>query len=144
MRFFTPQERFTMLFLVLLFVLGTSLYLYKLNHPSFAPAYTINYFDQKMSAARQPTEPTDYNLPLPTKSTVEGFKRKPRPSQPVNINTAGEAKLMTLPGVGPVYAKRIIAFREEKGPFQSVEEIKRIKGIGEKTFLKMKPHISVK
>ena len=143
MRLLTPQERFIILFLVFLLVLGTSLYLYKLNHPSFAPAYTIKDFDKKINPAEQSSETVNYNLLLPTEQSPYTFKKKPLPLKRVNINTASESELMTLPGVGPVYVKRIIAYREKNGPFKSVEEIKRIKGIGEKTFLKMKRYLTI-
>lgn len=56
------------------------------------------------------------------------------PTQPglVNINTATLEQLQTLPGIGPTYAQRIIDYREEHGPFQSVGELMNIAGIGEK------------
>lgn len=50
----------------------------------------------------------------------------------VNINTATSEQLQTLPGIGPVLAKRIIAYRREHGPFGSVAELINVSGIGEK------------
>lgn len=61
----------------------------------------------------------------------------------ININTASEAQLDTLPGIGPSRAKDIISYREEKGGFNSIEDIKNIKGIGEASFEKLKDKISV-
>lgn len=61
----------------------------------------------------------------------------------VNINTADEAGLMTIPGIGESRAKAIIAYREENGKFQSVEEIMKIDGIKEKMFEKIKDSITV-
>ena len=49
----------------------------------------------------------------------------------VNINTASAADLETLPGIGPVLAARIVAYREENGPFRAPEELSRVKGIGD-------------
>ena len=54
------------------------------------------------------------------------------PGFPVNINTADADDLMTLPGIGEVYASRIIAWRETNGPFRAVEELMNVEGIGEK------------
>lgn len=61
----------------------------------------------------------------------------------VNINTATVAELDKLPGIGPVYAQRIIEYRKSHGGFKSLTEIKNIKGIGEKTYLKFKDLISL-
>ena len=61
----------------------------------------------------------------------------------VNINTADESTLMTLSGIGPSKAKAIIAYREEKGLFKSIEEIKDVTGIGDSTFENLKDFISV-
>ncbi|MER2000699.1 MAG: helix-hairpin-helix domain-containing protein [Lysinibacillus sp.] len=62
----------------------------------------------------------------------------------VNLNTATESELMTLSGVGPSKAAAIIAYREENGPFQTIEDLKKVSGIGEKTFERLQPYIAVK
>ena len=49
----------------------------------------------------------------------------------VNINTATEEELDTLPGIGEELARRIVAYREENGPFATTEELINVKGIGE-------------
>jgi len=61
----------------------------------------------------------------------------------VNINTANEKELDGLPGVGPSTAKAIIKYREQKGLFGSIEEIKNVSGIGESKFNQMKDSITV-
>ncbi|MGI6066298.1 MAG: helix-hairpin-helix domain-containing protein [Bacillota bacterium] len=63
--------------------------------------------------------------------------------QMVNINTAGEAELETLPGIGPAKAKAIIKYREESGFFSSIEEIEEVPGIGPATFNNIKDSITV-
>ncbi len=61
----------------------------------------------------------------------------------ININTADENELQKIRGVGPAIAQRIIDFREQNGNFKSIDEIKKVRGIGEKTFEKMKDSITV-
>lgn len=62
----------------------------------------------------------------------------------VNLNTAGEEELTSLPGIGASKAKSIIAYREEHGGFQKVDEIKNIEGIKDGVFQKIKDLITVK
>ncbi len=66
-----------------------------------------------------------------------------RASTPVDINTAGEEELRSLPGIGPVLARRIIADREANGPFRKPEEITRVFGIGDARYRAIKDLITV-
>ncbi len=59
------------------------------------------------------------------------------------MNTASAEELDTLPGIGPAMAQRIIEFRETEGAFTSIEDIKKVKGIGEAKFEKMKDKICI-
>jgi len=61
----------------------------------------------------------------------------------VNINSASDTELQVLPGVGPSKAAAIIEYRETNGRFRSIEDLMEISGIGEKTFEKLKEHITV-
>lgn len=61
----------------------------------------------------------------------------------VNLNTATAAELESLPGVGPVTAASIVAWREEHGSFTAVSELQEVSGIGPKTFAKLEPLVSV-
>lgn len=61
----------------------------------------------------------------------------------VNLNSATQAQLESLPGVGAATAKRIIEYRQKNGGFKKIEELMNVKGIGEKAFLKLKAHITV-
>ncbi|WKA60068.1 helix-hairpin-helix domain-containing protein [Planococcus shenhongbingii] len=61
----------------------------------------------------------------------------------VNLNTAADVDLMTLPGIGPSKAAAIIAYRTETGNFQKVEDLTNVTGIGDKTFEKLKDSITV-
>ena len=61
----------------------------------------------------------------------------------INLNTATAAQLEGLPGIGPRTAQLIVQHREKNGNFKKVEELMNIKGIGEKSFLKIKPMVTV-
>lgn len=60
----------------------------------------------------------------------------------VNLNTANEKELINVPGIGPTKVKEIIKYREEKGQFKNVEDLKQVRGIGGKTFEKLKDYFT--
>jgi len=62
---------------------------------------------------------------------------------PVNINSASGTELQNLPRIGPAMAERIISYRETHGPFQKKEDLMKVKGIGKKTFEKLKDLITL-
>ena len=68
---------------------------------------------------------------------------KAAPSGPVNLNTATAAQLEALPGIGARTAALIVEYRQKNGGFKKIEELMNVKGIGEKSFLKLKPLITV-
>jgi competence protein ComEA len=61
----------------------------------------------------------------------------------VNINTADETQLTALKGIGPTNAKAITQYRQEHGPFKTVDDLKKVSGIGDKTLAALKPFITV-
>ena len=64
-------------------------------------------------------------------------------SAPINLNTATAAQLDALPGVGKATAERIVEYRQKNGGFKKTEDLMNVKGIGEKSFLKLKPLVTV-
>lgn len=61
----------------------------------------------------------------------------------ININTASAQELEALPGIGPALAQSIVSYRNEHGPFQAVEDLKNVPGIGEARFERLKGLITV-
>lgn len=61
----------------------------------------------------------------------------------INLNRADESELQNLPGIGPSKATAIISYRNENGPFQTIDDLKKISGIGDKVFEKLKDSIIV-
>ena len=86
-------------------------------------------------------------LSVPSTALAQGdakpAKAQDSASAPVNLNTATLDQLQKLPGVGPATAKRILEYRQKNGSFKKVEELMNVRGIGEKTFLRMKPQLTV-
>ncbi|WP_443032356.1 helix-hairpin-helix domain-containing protein [Streptomyces sp. CA-278952] len=63
----------------------------------------------------------------------------PGPSAPLSLNTATAEQLETLPGVGPVLAQHMIDYRTENNGFRSVDELRQVKGIGDRRFAELQP-----
>jgi competence protein ComEA len=64
-------------------------------------------------------------------------------ARPIDINTADSATLESVPGIGKSLSQRIVAFREKNGPFQSVDDLLKVQGVGEKSIQKLRPYLTV-
>lgn len=67
----------------------------------------------------------------------------PAASAMVNLNTASLAQLETLPGVGRTIAERIVEYRERNGGFKRAEDLMNVRGVGEQSFLRLRPLVTV-
>ena len=77
------------------------------------------------------------------KQTTNGKSSKKSSGGLVNINTADKAELDSLPGVGPSTAEAILEYRNQVGNFQTTEEVKKVRGIGEAKYKKMADRITI-
>jgi len=68
---------------------------------------------------------------------------KPAVTGVVNINSASVTDLEVLPGIGAKTAALIVEYRQKNGPFKKIEELMNVRGVGEKSFLKLKEQITV-
>ncbi len=123
MTLLTPEERRIVLFLIASVLIGTGIRVYKWSNPSFAP-------ELKEQSQRQES-------PLSLPDEEEALMRK------VDLNKASQRELESLPGIGPAYAERILAYRREKGPFRRKEDLMKVKGIGKGRYRDLEPHITV-
>jgi competence protein ComEA len=81
--------------------------------------------------------------PAPTDATGAAPDDGAAGAGPVNVNTATQAQLEELPGIGPVLAEAIIDERERRGGFRSVNELRDVRGIGEKRFEDLRSSVTV-
>ncbi|AMV24532.1 ComE operon protein 1 [Gemmata sp. SH-PL17] len=97
--------------------------------------------------AEAPTSPappvTRATTPIPAPRSASTSAKKIQPGEaPINVNTAQHEELQRLPSIGPVIAQAIIAHRTQS-PFQTVNDLDKVKGIGPKTLDKLRPFVVV-
>lgn len=113
----------------------------------------------RVNLARLVTDGEQIPVPLPGETLTPATDPASGPAQPpagggagstagaatavVNINTATAAELDTLPGIGPVLAERIVAWRTENGPFLTVDDLGEVSGIGDKVLADVRPLVAV-
>lgn len=134
--------------LVVLILVGGLVLIYKLNHKDQAAAQTsgsdlktaqdrIDQLEKEVSdlkAAQTTTSQPQIQTTSSQTTTAPDASGKvagvATTSGLVNINTANVSELDSLPGIGPVYAQRIIDYRTANGPFNSIDQLDNVKGIG--------------
>lgn len=91
-----------------------------------------------LAAAQEAPKPqAAASAAAPTKKAASTHKATAQ--SPVNINTATAEELQTLPGIGPAVSRRILDYRQKNGSFKKAEDLMNVRGIGERSFLKLKP-----
>ncbi len=122
---------------------------------TFLVGLTIRFYKSSDRSQKNQSQQFDYSIPdsiflersrEPQHQGVGSSTEKPpgKKKPVVNINTATKKDLMKLPGIGEAYAERIISYREDFGPFTSVEQLERVKGIGKTRVERLRPYLTVK
>lgn len=113
-----------------------------------APPDTAPEPNSPAPTAPSPVSPTPPN-PTPAPSSPPTPSTAPKPNdkpasiaRKINVNTATQAELESLPDIGPALARRIIEFRTRKGPFRRVDELDNVSGIGPRTLERLRPLVT--
>jgi competence ComEA-like helix-hairpin-helix protein len=156
---FTPTESKVVLFLILTFVAGGAVRLSRVYFPQdLSSRFDYSQADQEfaqrskridsLEAALASGERRKSQSLAPAGSTKRPLSEEdgkvPKGIPPgtfIDLNSATKEDLMKLPGIGEAMAERILLYREEKGSFKDVEELKEIRGIGEKKFAQIRPFV---
>lgn len=124
----------------------------QLRRPAHSARTDDNYDSQSKSeeeptasvalVAPDATDPTDMPTRPGARSLAVGIKKLVAGDEPLDVNRATLTELQRLPGVGPSLAARIVERREVK-PFDSVDDLRKVKGIGPKILQGMRPVVTV-
>ena len=143
---FTPSERRVIIIIVFVLIGSAAVQFFK---KSFYELRPINYYPADSVFARRTHQAQRNNKIYPVSKQTEdksqpSVSRSPQvnaKTRQLNINTANSEELKQLPRIGPSMADRIIAYRIKNGPFTSIDELRKVKGIGLKTLEKIKPYL---
>ncbi len=148
--YFTPSQRKALLFVIVFFAAATAFRLIRqVTNPE--QVYDFSSFEKKFytrldslqEQAQRDSASTAESVAQTAEQAVLSPHSAPSFQKPININTATMYELITLPRIGPKMAQRIIDYRREHGPFLAKKEITNVKGIGPKTYERLKHLISV-
>jgi competence protein ComEA len=136
---FTRNELKVILFLAVSLAAGAGIrWAVASRQPAYGAAFDYAAMDREFAdgSRRSPAATTEHPAPRQLSTTAAAVI--------VNLNTASQAELMRLPGIGEKYAERILRYRSEHGPFTSVADLDAVKGIGKKTIERLRPLVRVR
>lgn len=140
---FTAQERRIVIFLLIMIALGSLVQLYKSRRDFFLESpEEAQKRNQAIHEFLIIAHDSTQTLPFSKNYNLENIQDSS--ILVININTASELELQKLPYIGPVLAKRIVDFRKQFGEFKSIEEIIKVKGVGEKTYNNISMYLKIK
>ena len=131
----TSQEKFIFRFLLVVLVAG--LVVGAVRKTWFTETFDTSAFEAESIAVAEIAEARRASL-LSGENIISNISL-----EKVNLNTASKSELITLPGIGPALAERIVAYRDEFGPFTEINELMNVKGIGEKSVARLSGQIEL-
>jgi competence ComEA-like helix-hairpin-helix protein len=124
MMLYTRPQLMVLLLVVITAGIGLGVGHWRRAHPEMAAR--LERFDRAVT----PSPPTVDELPLAQPPRRAAPPKSAPPAQPVDVNRASEEELRALPGIGSVLASRIVEARERDGPFSSLDDLRRVRGLG--------------
>jgi len=137
---FTQNEIRAVLFLSSTFLAGLGLRWFQ--ETSFSDKTGVAHFDYSLQDSLFADRSARvFSEPAPEGKTARREAKKAVARHSIDINTASKNDLMLLPGIGESYAERILIDRQDNGPFRSVDDLTRVKGIGKRTLARIREFI---
>jgi competence protein ComEA len=124
--FLTKQERLVVIFLAAALAVGAAVKVWRSERATPPP---------------RPTE-VEFDLAKPKPPLDAAALAEAAAPRKIDVNAADAEALCALPGIGPVFAERIVAYRERHGPFERPEDLTAVKGIGPRTVDILRRHIT--
>jgi competence ComEA-like helix-hairpin-helix protein len=138
MTFYTRPQLTILLLVVLVAGIGLGIGHWRRTHPLLVERL------ERLDRAAAPPSPTVDELPLAQPARRTAPPKSAPPSPPLDINHASEDELRALPGIGSVLASRIVEARERDGPFGSLEDLRRVRGLGRAKIEKLTAAIALR
>ena len=136
---FTQKERRVVLFLLVMVALGTVVKIYRQQKNNVLNS--AQGIEKKEKLLRDFSELGKDSINIKKDIDSPNLANEEKALKTININTATETEIQKLPLIGPVLARRVVEYRTENGGFKSIDEIKNVKGIGEKIFERIRHYI---
>jgi competence ComEA-like helix-hairpin-helix protein len=130
MTIFTPQERRVVLFLIVTLLAGSAVRFYRLARRD-SRAVALEEIVLSTTVCDSASIP-ELDTLIAEVEKIVGGEALPLRKRVIDLNIASESDLCLLPGIGPSLARRIVDYRESHGKFESIKDLVRVPGIGEK------------